>query len=201
MGKKKNEPQIEEEVKEIKEPKVKKSEPKKAEPKINELIISKEELLSAVPAFIEQYHRLPYMDEDDVIIEVVKEKKESDGTVREETIEQPYKALKYVRGHFGSEEGMTEYLLENEIITLKMISEYIDISEKRITEMMTGDLEKINPNERRRLHIFFNKDFYEKLGHINSLHCSDCTKQKQCAQPYWVSVISCPKFKKKSAKK
>lgn len=184
----------------------KKNEPQKkkkvaAKLKIEELIISKEELVNAIPKFMAHYGRLPYMDEDDVIINIKKDKEEKDGSITSVVVEQPYKSLKYVKGHFGSTDNMTDYLFEQHILSFKIISDKTDISEKRVKDLMDGKATKVDKGERRRLHVFFNKDFYEEMGHLNSTHCSDCTKSSQCGHPYWVSVISCPKFKKKVSKK
>lgn len=152
-------------------------------PNINELVISEEQLLESVKPFVEKMGRLPYMREDDIVVMVDDEARS-------------YRAVKYIKGYFGTTEKMTEYLLEKKLLTFKTISDTIGLEEKRVKELMSGKAKKINNHERRMIDLFLNNDLYKDLEHSTSAHCSDCTKTKKCGQPYWVDVVSCPDYKK-----
>lgn len=174
---------------------------KKDAPNITGLVIDKEEFVKASLDFLEYYGRLPYMKEDDVLVTLKEETLDSEGhrEIREQ--ERYYTSLKYVKGHFDTPENMTQYLLDEGLLSYGDIADAITIPEKRVKELMSGEAQKVETHERRMIELFLNKDLYEDLGHGLSHHCSDCTKSKQCGQPYWVAVVSCPKFKKKATKK
>lgn len=152
-------------------------------------MITKNQLIDAVEPFMKEYGRLPYMSGDEIQVPI-------DGK------DMKYKSRKYVKGYFDSQQDMTDYLLDEEVLTLKMIGDTIDISEKRVEELINKEGRKVSNHERRMIDVFFNEDIYEDLEHSTSSHCSDCTKEKKCGQPYWVDVVSCPTYRKsKKAKK
>lgn len=165
------------------------------------MIVSKKKFTEAIPKFIKLHNRLPYMKEDDIIVSVDVEVKDKDGNVENKTEERPYTATKYIKGHFGDVDSLSNYLFDNNIISFKIISDMIGVTPKRIEELISGKAKKVEKNERRAVHLFFGKDYYEDIGKYNETHCEDCTKKKSCGQDYWVSVISCDKFTKSKAKK
>lgn len=171
-------------------------------PNIEELVITKKQLVDAIPKFVEQYGRLPYMKEDEVIVEVEREEKDKDGNNIIVKREQPYKAMKYIDGHFLSVDRFTKHLFNEGIISFEIISDKIDIRPKRIKELLKKTAKKIKVRERRMIDVFFNQDFYEEdEGKLEKSHCAKCTKAKKCGQPYWVGVISCAKYRESKRKK
>lgn len=174
---------------------------KQKAPNITGLVIDKDDFVKASLDFLGHYGRLPYMKEDEVLLTIEEEVINGEGLKETRELDRYYTSLKYVKGHFGSPEEMTQYLLDEDKLTFARIAELITIPEKRVKELYSGDATKVETHERRMIELFFNDDLYADLGHGLSKHCSDCTKSKQCGQPYWVSVISCPKFKKKKAAK
>lgn len=174
---------------------------KKDAPNITGLVIDKNEFVKASLEFLDYYGRLPYMREDDVLVKVEEETTGNNGKREIKQLDRMYTSLKYVKGYFDTPENMTQYLLDEKLLSYGDIAETISIPETRVVELMSGEAKKVENHERRMIELFLNKDLYEDLGHGLSNHCSNCTKSKQCGQPYWVAVVSCPKFKKKTAKK
>lgn len=152
------------------------------------MVITKEQLVQAVIPFMERYGRLPYMREDDIVVLVDDEEME-------------YKAHKYIKGYFGDTDIMTEYLLENEILTYKNVADIVGVTEKRVKDLMSGEATKVGNHERRMLHVFLDRDVYEELEHTTANHCGECTKNKKCGQPYFVDILFCPDYRKSNAKK
>ena len=150
-------------------------------------MINQDELIKGTLRFIERYKRLPYYSEDDIEIE----KLDDDN----ELVLKPYRALKYIKEEFATHEKYTKYLLQNNILTYEIISEHTKIKPDRLNILLKGEEDKIEVSERRIIHIFFNDDYYEKLGMMCS-YCKDCTQNKKCSQNYWVKIIQCPKYKK-----
>ena len=136
--------------------------------------------------FVKYYGRLPYISDDDILVPI----KNKDGNMED----LPYRANKYIKRYFKSQNNLTKYLFDNNILTYELISKYTDIEPSRIKSLMKGKLKKVDNQERRQLEIFFNKDFYEKHNKLNE-HCSNCKKKKQCGQHYWVNLWSCSRFK------
>lgn len=155
---------------------------------MDNLPITKEEFLSGILPFVEYYKRLPYMREDK--IEVIKYNEE-----KEEDEIKIYTAAKYIEIFFESQDNLTDYLFENNIIEYSLVSEMVKIKEKRLRELLDGSAKKVEKSERRAVEIFFNNDFYEDLGKYADL-CSKCSVRK-CKHDYWITVVSCQNYKKK----
>lgn len=155
--------------------------------KASNLPISKEQYINAIPIFIEQYKRLPFMQEDE--IEVIIEDKIK-----------PYKSLKYTKEFFGDISRCTDYLFEQGIISFKIISDKTGLDIKQVENILTGNLKDIDKHNRRLIHIFLGEDLYcPKKGKYKKIKCSN--ENKLGGQPYWVDVISVGKGKKKTKKK
>ena len=155
-------------------------------------MINKDELIKGTLEFMNKYQRLPYLPDDDIAVEV--ENKDGEQEMRY------YRAGKYIIEYYESQGGFTEYLLNEKIITSKMISEYINIPLKRLDVLLGGEATSVTKRERRAVDIFFNNDYYEELGIYSDL-CKDCTKVKTCGQSYEVDIINCLKYKQSKKKK
>lgn len=153
-----------------------------------ELPISKEQYLESIPRFINQYGRLPLMQEDDIEVEIDEEIK-------------VYRSLRYVKEYFGNNSKFIEELFELGLLSFKIISDKINIEENRVEELVSGEADKVDKHERRMIELFFNKDYYSDLGKYNASLCNICTKKRSCGQGYWVDVIGCSLYKKSKAKK
>lgn len=156
------------------------------------LPIAKEQFLSGIIPFVKFYKRLPYLNEDDVIIEIKDDEKD-------EIIEKTYRAKRYIEAYFNNQDELTEYLFDNNIITYELISECTRQTPTVIKNIMDATTKKPDKTVRHIVELFFNKDFYKgKLSSYADM-CDDCTQK--CKHDYFVSVISCPKYKKSKKKK
>ncbi|MGJ0846613.1 hypothetical protein ACR77J_07985 [Tissierella praeacuta] len=153
-------------------------------------MINKDELIKGTLNFIKKYERLPFMNGDDIEVEKLNDDNEIEL--------RPYRGKKYVDELFGGQDKFTKYLLDNNILTLEIVSQYTKVKPDRIIELMSGKAEDIEASERRAIDIFFNKDYYEKkLGKYNGVN-DKC--RKECQFPYWVKVDHCGKHSKKENK-
>lgn len=149
-------------------------------------MINNDELIKGSLDFINRYKRLPCNREDSIEVE----KLNDDNEIEIRT----YKALKYINELFGGQEKFAKYLLDNEIITYKLIANTLGLTELIIRNAMTKQTKNPQPEVRRGLEIFFNDDLYKELGLYASL-CEKCTK-RNCKQFYWVEV-KCKNYKEK----
>lgn len=149
-------------------------------------MINKDELIEGTLNFINTYERLPYLSDDDIEVEKLNDNNELELN--------PYRAGKYIKEFFKNQDKYSNYLLQENILTYETISQIINIKINRLKELLGGNAKNVEISERRAIHIFFNKDFYKKLGKLNS-HCKNCMNNKTCGQEYWVTVVHCPKFK------
>lgn len=131
---------------------------------------------------------MPYISDDDVLVPM----KNKDGKIED----LPYRANKYIRRYFKNQDNLTKYLFDKDILTYELMSEITGIKVSRLKSLMRGKLKRVDADERKQLEIFFNKDYYKKLGNSNP-KCDSCKKQKKCGQYYWVNVVCCPNFTKK----
>lgn len=157
-------------------------------PKINELVISKEEVVNAIPHFIEGFRRLPYMQEDNIMVEV----KQDDG----EITRQPYSALKYIEAYFETPEKFTEFLFEEGILSFELMGDIIDVEPGRLERLLRNKLKNITRRERRRIDLFFNDDIYKDEDNGYAQLCSTCKHREKCGQPYWVGTVSCARYER-----
>ncbi len=128
------------------------------------------------------------MNGDDVNIEIENDKGEIETRY--------YRANRYISEYYGSEKKMTDDLFRKNIISYKLIADTLGLTETLVRNAMTLETKSPQLEVRRRLHIFFNNDFYEKTLSPYATKCTDCTK-RACKQDYWVEVISCRKYNKK----
>lgn len=159
---------------------------KNAAPKISELVISKKDVVGAIPHFVEGFRRLPYMREDNIMVEV-----EQDNG---EITRQPYSALKYIEAYFETAENFTGFLLTEEVLSLKSMGEIMGIDPSRLDRLLKNRLKNITKRERRKLELFFNDDIYKNEGSEYAQLCSTCKYKNKCGQPYWVGSVSCTKY-------
>lgn len=153
-------------------------------------MINKDELIKGTLNFIKKYERLPFMNGDDIEVEKLNDKNEIEL--------RPYRGKKYVDELFGGQDKFTKYLLDNNILTLEIVSKYTKVKPNRIAELLTKKAKNVEVRERRAIDVFFNKDYYEKLGKFNGIND---TCRKQCQFPYWVTVDYCGKHSKREKKK
>lgn len=149
------------------------------------LPITKQQFLDGVLKFIQSYNRLPYIEEDDIEVNIVVKngKKEL----------RPYRASRYIKEFYDTQDKLTESLLDSKLITYKSIADTIGLTEVVTRNAITKQTKSPQAKARRQLHIFFNKDLYKELGEYANL-CSGCTKR--CKQHYFVDV-RCKKYKEK----
>lgn len=156
--------------------------------------ITKEQFTEGVVDFIERYNRLPYMAEDDVLITIDTEDK--DLSIITEV--RPYRAVKYTTEYFETTGNLINELLNSKGLSNDKISKIIDISEKSLLKLLNKEGKSPTPRIRRQLELFYGEDLYPELEKYSKT-CSDCACG--CEQPYYVTVVSCPKYKKKTVKK
>lgn len=150
------------------------------------LPITKEQFDGSIIPFVNKYKRLPYLSEDDVEVEI-----EVDGEIEV----RPYRASRYISAFYGNQDKMTKYLIDNKIITYKLVAEITGYTETLISNVMEKKTKNPNVRVRRAVDIFFNKDYYEKELDKFADRCENC-KLRSCKQSYWVEV-RCPNFKAK----
>lgn len=156
----------------------------------SDLLITKEQFNEAIIKFIHRYERLPYQPEDDIEVEIKNDEDELEL--------KNYRANKYVKEFYKTQDKMSEELLNNNIITYKMISDITKISETVLKNAIEKTTKNPDLETRKAVHVFFNNDYYKELG-IYAKKCEDCQGCK-CKYDYFVSVVYCPKFKKKETK-
>ena len=145
-------------------------------------LITKEQFIDGVLKFIDDYDRLPYLPEDN--IEVIIEDKSK-----------PYRASKYIKEFYSSQKNMTKNLLDSGLLTYKKIADVLGLTETIVRNTITKTTKNPEVANRRKIHMFFNADFYEKeLGKYTN-KCTEC--KKHCKQFYWILSINCPKCESK----
>lgn len=159
--------------------------------KDNNLPITKEQFIEGTLKFINIYKRLPFLSEDEIEVEL--ENKDGEIEIR------PFRANRYITEYFKNQDKMSEYLLKENIITYKSIGEVLNITPTIVENTITKKTANPEKRNRRLIHLYFNKDYYTELG-MYADKCMDC-KGCKCKQEYWVDLISCPKYKKKTERK
>lgn len=156
----------------------------------NNLPITKEQFDKAVINFVYTYERLPYQPEDEVEVELKNDNGELETRL--------YRASRYVTSYYEDQDNMSKEILENNVITYKMISDITGITEAVLKNAINKETKNPEKATRRAIEMFFNKDFYEELGKY-ATKCEGCKKCKGCKSKYfyWISVIHCPMYKKK----
>lgn len=149
-------------------------------------MINNDELIKGSLDFINRYKRLPCNREDSIDVE----KLNDDNEIEIRT----YKSLKYINELFGGQEKFAKHLLDNEIITYKLIADTLGLTEVVVRNAIMKQTKNPQPEVRRGLEVFFNDDLYKELGLYASL-CEKCTSRK-CKQFYWVEV-KCKNYKEK----
>lgn len=93
---------------------------------------------------------------------------------------------------------MTKELFDKNIITYKLIADITGLTETVVKNIITKETKNPDIEARRMIHIFFNKDFYEKeLGKYND-RCIGC--KKKCKIDYYAAIVVCPNYKEKKKK-
>lgn len=147
------------------------------------LPIAKEQFLNSIPNFIAKHKRLPYLQEDDVLVEAKNDYGEIEA--------RPYRASRYISAFYGSQDKMTEALFNKEILTYELIAATLGLTETLVCNAIEKETKNPQLEVRRGLHIFFNKDFYEDNLDKHHSTCENC--KNTCKQEYWVG-LSCRKF-------
>lgn len=155
------------------------------------LPITKKQFDDSVIKFIHRYNRLPFLHGDSVEIEM----KDDSGDM----VTKPYRANKYMIEYYKDQENMTKELIDNKILPHKLISDIVRVDENKIKKILKREIDRIDLSARRRIEIFFNKDYFPKMG-LYSAKCVSC-KKKKCKQPYFLEVIACKNYKSARAKK
>ena len=151
------------------------------------LPITKQQFDDNIINFINIYKRLPYLSEDDIGVEFINDKKEKEL--------RPYRASRYIKEFYGSQDKMSKELLKNKVITYKSIADVLGLTETLVANAITGETANPQKEVRRGIDLFFNKDYYEKLGKY-ATRCGSCTS-RSCKQFYWVEVTSCKNYKER----
>lgn len=155
------------------------------------LPITKKQFEDSIPDFIHKFKRLPYMKEDDVEVKI----KNDNGEIESK----PYRARKYIREYYDNQDNMTEELFDKGVISYESIADVLGLTPTLVKNAMTLSTKNPEIKVRRKLDIFFNKDFYEnELGKYNT-KCMGCGRRK-CKQDYYVDIISCKRYKEKKKK-
>ncbi len=91
---------------------------------------------------------------------------------------------------------MVQELFDIGIISYKTIAKILDLTETVVKNAITLETKNPKMEARRRLHIFFNKDFYEKeLGKYNNRCAESCSRR--CKQYYFSDTTLCSRYKRK----
>lgn len=150
-------------------------------------LITKDEFISGVFKFIDNYKRLPYLPEDNIEVNMKNDKNEIEI--------KPYRANKYIKEFYGNQKNMSKSLFNSGLLTYKKIADTLDLSETIVRNTVTKSTKNPDVSSRHKIHMFFNKDFYEKeLGKYTN-KCNDC--KKTCKQFYWILSINCLKYQSK----
>lgn len=147
--------------------------------------ISKEEFEGSIAGFVESYKRLPFLNEDDIIVK----KKNKSGEYEELT----YRASRYITAYYETRDNFVNTLVDNDIVTFKVIAKATGLTEAVVKNTITMSTKSPTLEARRAMDIFFDKDKYEHLGKHATL-CGGCSRR--CKQAYFVEV-KCSKFKEK----
>lgn len=99
-----------------------------------------------------------------------------------------YRASRYIKEYYETQDNLTDELFDKKIITYSSIGQVLGVSGTIIRNAITKETKNPQPNVRRGLDIFFNKDFYEELGKYSGVS-EEC--KKECQHPYWVNVLRC----------
>lgn len=153
---------------------------------INNLPITKQQFVDGTINFIHAYKRLPYLPEDDVNVNVINNEGEVDVKI--------YRAGKYVKGYYKTQDKMTTELISSGELTYKEISKIIGIDVKLLESVINGELKEIDNVNRICIENFFNKDYFPKQSKFAET-CKDC--KNSCKQKYNVAVMQCKKKEKK----
>lgn len=130
------------------------------------------------------------MKEDDVEVEI----KNEDGEIEI----RPYRANKYIKEFYSTQDKMTKELSNKGVITYKSIADITGLTETIVKNIIEKQNKTVDIEPRRYLHIFFNKDFYEKELGVYNDRCMDC--KKKCKQSYYATIVVCPNYKEKKKK-
>lgn len=107
----------------------------------------------------------------------------------------PYRANRYIEEFYENQDNMIDELFDKNIITYKLIADTTGLTETLVENTIEKETKNPDIEARRMIHIFFNKDFYEKeLGKYND-RCMGC--KKKCKQSYYATIVVCPNYKKK----
>ena len=157
------------------------------------LPITREQFLEGVVGFLKEYKRLPYLPDDDIVVQI--KNKENEPEYR------PYRANRYIEEYYETQDKLTDKLFDSGVLSAGVLSEMSGFSETIINNLITKSTANPDIRARRAVHMILNSDYYEsELGSLNTTHCSKCTKRRQCGQHYWVDIVSCSKYKKSEAK-
>ncbi len=154
-------------------------------------MITQDEFIKGVFRFIDDYDRLPYFSEDNIELDFETVDKNSKAI----TETRPYRANKYIKKFYGNQKNMTKNLLDSGLLTYKKIADVLGLTETIVRNTITKTTKNPEVANRRKIHMFFNADFYEKeLGKHMDI-CVSC--QKSCKQFYWIKSFICPKYTSK----
>ena len=141
-----------------------------------------------MPDFINEFKRLPFLPEDDIKVPI----KNDNGEIEL----RPYRSNRYVSEYYGSQDKMIEELFDKGIISYKLIADILGLTETLVRNAITKETKKPQTEVRHGLHIFFNKDLYEKeLGKYNDRCAESCSRR--CKQYYFSDTTLCSRYKRK----
>lgn len=146
--------------------------------------MNKKELIKETLNFIKKYDKLPFMEEDEFEIEYLD---------NEEIKTKILKAESNIKKHFETNNEYVDYLFEKRKLTYKLISKHTKLSATRVKNLLDNKIKNVTINDRRKLHIFFNKDYFPKMNKYSDM-CIDCKNNKKCGQNYWADVWFCKKY-------
>lgn len=112
----------------------------------------------------------------------------------------PYRANKYIKAYYGSQDDMTKELFKRGKISYETIADILNLTPTLVKNAITLKTENPQVEVRRKLHIFFNKDLYEKeLGKFDNRCRNSCSRR--CKQYYFADTSLCSKYKQKKSEK
>ena len=152
--------------------------------------ITKGQFIKGTIDFIHRCKRLPYLQGDDVEVEI----KTDDGEMES----RPFRANRYIKEYFVDQDKMSTELISSGELTYSCISKLIGVDVKLLESAIDGSLKEIDSIDRICIENFFNKDYFPKQEKYAN-ECKSC--KNTCKQKYNVVVMQCKDRSTKTKKK
>jgi len=154
------------------------------------LPITKKQFNGATIDFINYYHRFPFLQGDDVTVNILNEE-------TKELEPKPFRVSRYVKEYHKNEEHMIGEFV-GKLISYETISKIIGLKADVIEGVLSGEIKDIDNVDRICIENFFNKDYVATKDNLYNVICQGC--KKTCKQKYNVGLIQCNIYEGKVVK-